>query len=75
MNILFPMSIIVSCVIAFKLLGLATASQVTSYEFVSYILLATLLGLAVLEHCFLMLPVNDAILWKWSIKLPKTNPK
>ncbi len=75
MNMLFPISIILSCYVAYKLLGLAFASQVTQYDSVSYMLLATLLGLAVLEHCFLMLPVNDAVLWKWSLKLPKADPK
>ena len=36
-----------------------------------YLIIGCLILLAILEHCFLMLPIKDAALWNWAIGASK----
>ncbi len=68
MNGLFPISITgATLVLAFVVQAALTAE--TDFARVGEVCVATLLALAVLEHWFLVLPLNDAALWRWA--LPK----
>jgi len=72
MNLLFPVSVTGST-IATVFLGLAAAAPGASeFETVSYVLLATLLGLAVVEHWFMVVPLPSAELWSWGLS-PRTH--
>jgi hypothetical protein len=51
------------------LIGTATEP----YQAVGLALLAALLGLALLEHVFLMLPISDAVLWIWAAPSKKSD--
>ena len=66
MNLLFPVSVTVSTVIAAQLVRQIAAStdpvSITGTLFVTVLLI-----LAIIEHWFLVLPLPVAALWNWSI--------
>ena len=67
MNLLFPISITVSTAILTWLVLLAIAPGASAFEVAGLTLLATMMGLAVLEHWFLVLPLPAASLWSWGL--------
>jgi putative photosynthetic complex assembly protein 2 len=68
MNLLFPISVTASTIIGFLLLKTAFAGDLARPEAVGYLFVGTLMGLAVLEHWFLVLPMPAASLWNWSLR-------
>ena len=68
MNPLLPISVIGSGGLAFVLAWMALAPGVQPFQMTALLLLATLLGLAALEHLFLVLPVPLDALWQWGTK-------
>lgn len=68
MNLFFPLSVTASTICAVHLIDKASAPTNTSFETIGYTMLATLMGLAILEHWFLVIPLNVNSLWKWGIK-------
>ena len=64
MNELFPWSIAAAVLALFGLGFLAAKAGAGSPERTGAVLLATLLALAMLEHCLLMLNVRDELLWR-----------
>ncbi len=78
MNVLFPVSVCIGVAAAtfFFLNSQTSNSDASSF---SSIIIGVLIGFAVLEHCFLMLPINDAVLWNWVVprsgqdKIKKSN--
>lgn len=64
MNPLLPVSVTAGTALAVILALAAGASEATDAELARATLLATLLGLGVLEHWFLVLPVPVAALWR-----------
>ena len=67
MNLLFPVSITISTVIAVILGQKALAADASSFEAAGYTFLTILLALAILEHWLLVLPLPAAALWSWSL--------
>jgi putative photosynthetic complex assembly protein 2 len=73
-NPLMPISIVVGCVVVFMLGVQAIAPEASTFVLVGRTLIGTLLALAVIEHLFLALPVPDAVLWRWVLRLvPASN--
>lgn len=68
MNPLFPISVTASTVVAGWLAALAAHPTTNAFDTIATTLIATLLGLAVLEHWFLVLPIPAAALWRWGLK-------
>ena len=68
MNWLFPFSITLSTAAATFLIAKAVATQTDAGQAVGLVLLATLMILGILEHCFLMLPLPIAALWNWWLR-------
>jgi putative photosynthetic complex assembly protein 2 len=68
MNYLMPISIITSCLIVIPLWSDALIDGPQSFDMVSKTILATLLSLAIVEHLFLVLPVQIEFLWKWGFR-------
>ena len=68
MNLLFPASVTGSTIVTMLLIQSAAADGASGFTIAGYTLLATLLGLAVLEHWFLVLPLPAAALWSWGLK-------
>ncbi len=67
MNLLFPISITISMIIMVRLVQAAIAPQATAFDAAGYTFLSTMMGLAILEHWLLMLPLPAAALWGWSL--------
>lgn len=67
MNLLFPVSITLSTLLA---VGLVHAAQTSSsaFEVTAFGLLAALTALAILEHWFMVLPLPTAALWRWAMR-------
>jgi putative photosynthetic complex assembly protein 2 len=68
MNLLFPVSITVPTVVTLMLGAAAADPAASEYTSASLTLVATLLGLAVVEHWFMVLPLPSAELWSWGLK-------
>jgi putative photosynthetic complex assembly protein 2 len=72
MNLLFPVSVTVSTIIAVLLVQKAAAHDATPFEATGFTILATLTVLAIAEHWFLVAPVSANALWQFGVK---DNPK
>jgi putative photosynthetic complex assembly protein 2 len=64
-NLFFPVSVTVSTIFAVWIAGNAEAG-LSPFETVGYVFLTSLMCLAILEHWFLVLPLNSVRLWSWS---------
>jgi putative photosynthetic complex assembly protein 2 len=53
--------------LGFGFVAHAAMTAETAYGQASLTLVATLLALAIIEHWFLVLPVQDAALWRWAL--------
>lgn len=73
MNVLFPLSVVLGTVVMVQIAGQAAAAGATPFEAAGATLVATLLGLAVLEHGFMMLPLPTERLWQWGFR-SRTEP-
>jgi putative photosynthetic complex assembly protein 2 len=65
MNLLFPWSIMLSTLAAALIWHAALGAAPGSFESISHILVGSLLGIAILEHWFLVLPIPVERLWRW----------
>lgn len=66
MNALFPVSVIAGTLGVGALLH-ALLRSTSAFQTVSLTLITTLLGLALLEHGFMVLPLPSENLWKWAV--------
>jgi putative photosynthetic complex assembly protein 2 len=67
MNMFFPISITGATIATAMLISSAADAGATEAQAASASILATLMGLALLEHWFLVLPFNSAQLWQWGL--------
>jgi putative photosynthetic complex assembly protein 2 len=67
MNPLFPISIAIGTTVTVLLIRAALANETGSFEAVSMTLLATLSGLAMFEHCLMILPLPTNWMWRWGL--------
>ncbi|MBB4267189.1 putative photosynthetic complex assembly protein PuhE [Roseospira visakhapatnamensis] len=67
-NLLFPVSVTVSTVVAVFIVQAAVAPGVSAFDAVGYTFVGTMMTLAILEHWFLVLPLPAAALWNWSLR-------
>lgn len=65
LNPLMPISIVGSLAALVWLAGPALAADASAFVVAGTTLVATMLALAVMEHLFLVIPVPDAVLWRW----------
>ncbi len=78
MNPFMPVSLLVAGAVFVHLVAQSTSGDAADFVLVGRTLVATILGLAVLEHLFLALPVPDALLWRWATRTdpaPITHPQ
>ena len=66
LNPLMPLSVVAGTAGVVWLIVAAMGPTATDYTWVAAGLVATTLALAVIEHVFLVLPVPDAMLWRWA---------
>ncbi len=75
-NPLFPVSILGGAIVASALAGQALAAPASGAAETAYALAFALLLLALLEHVFMMTPLDDAALWRWAApSLPAIPPR
>ncbi|WP_153114702.1 putative photosynthetic complex assembly protein PuhE [Rhodocyclus tenuis] len=67
MNLLFPVSVSAASVVATLLVAATFDATPGSFEATGLALVSTLLVLAILEHWFMVVPLNGAKLWLWSL--------
>ena len=67
MNALFPVSITLATLLTVYLASLASAPAASHFDMTAFTLLATLSGLALIEHWFMVLPIPSEALWKWGL--------
>jgi putative photosynthetic complex assembly protein 2 len=67
MNLLFPVSVTVSTVILVMMVQRAIAPGADNFHRSGATFVATMMGFAILEHWFLVLPLPAAKLWSWSL--------
>jgi putative photosynthetic complex assembly protein 2 len=67
MNLLFPISVSASSVVATLLVHAALDAPPDSFDATGLALVSSLLCLAILEHWFMVVPVNGAKLWQWAL--------
>jgi putative photosynthetic complex assembly protein 2 len=67
MNMLFPFSFLAGCIASVLLVLAAMSPDASRHEAVGFTLLATLVGLGLLEHVFMVLPVPADALWRWGL--------
>jgi putative photosynthetic complex assembly protein 2 len=67
MNLLFPLSITMSTVVATLLIAQALGAVPGSAQATGLLLVATLLALAIVEHWLLVLPIEATALWRWAM--------
>jgi putative photosynthetic complex assembly protein 2 len=72
MNPLFPVSVTVGTAVVLWL-TYPLLDGYEPFEAAAAGLVGTLLALAVLEHFFLVLPMNEAVLWGWGLKSRKAS--
>ena len=74
MNGLFPVSVIVSTLVAALVWQEAAAIGIGGFDATALSFAATLLSLAVLEHWFLVLPLPSEALWAWGLRSHAAGP-
>lgn len=66
MNLLFPISVTLSTIATWVLIGEA-GTATTAFDTIGFTFLATLMALALIEHWFLVVPLPSASLWSWGL--------
>ena len=73
MNFLFPLSVSASTVVTVLLVQTLLAAQ-DAFDVTAGALTASLLGLAVLEHWFMVLPLPSEKMWQWAMRADRNLP-
>jgi putative photosynthetic complex assembly protein 2 len=68
MNLLFPFSVTAGTIITTLLIQQASTTDGGAFATAGFVLLASLMALAVIEHWFMILPIPAEALWRWSIE-------
>jgi len=71
-NPLMPLSVATASLVAWRLGAAAMHETAGPFEAVGLTIVLSLLALAILEHLFLALPLQDAALWRWALKAAKS---
>jgi putative photosynthetic complex assembly protein 2 len=74
MNAFFPVAVTALTFAVACWLERALASEAGSGAHIGFALLAALTGLALLEHWLMVLPLQDAKLWRWLMPRPEERP-
>jgi putative photosynthetic complex assembly protein 2 len=73
MNALFPISVSAGTIVACLLFGRAFQADASPFEIAGFTLLGALMSLAVIEHWFLIAPVDATALWRGFKTRPRSD--
>ena len=73
MNLLFPVSITASTIVAALLAHRAAEAPGGSFAATGLTILATMAALGLLEHWLMVLPLPFAALWRWALGVREAN--
>jgi putative photosynthetic complex assembly protein 2 len=68
MNPFFPFSMAASVIVFYLLIEGLGHADATAFENTAHAFLAALMGLAILEHIFMVMPMPLTALWGWSLR-------
>lgn len=68
MNAFLPVSVVAASLVLAALMILASSAEVSRAESVGYVLVSTMLAMAILEHFLLVLPLPSTALWRWALR-------
>lgn len=76
-GLLMLVSVLGSAMVLWPLGAGALATEASDFSIAGHALVATLLALAIIEHLFLALPISDAWLWRWALRVGRraTTPR
>jgi putative photosynthetic complex assembly protein 2 len=74
MNLLFPLSVTVPTLIAIGMVLTALEPDIAEAARVGLLLVTAMLGLAIIEHWMLVLPLPTSALWRWAMRRPAAVP-
>lgn len=70
-NPLMPFSVAAASLVAWRLGAAAAHDSANPFEAVGLTIVLSLLALAILEHLFLALPMQETALWRWALRAKK----
>ena len=68
MNAFLPVSVVGASVVLAALMVLASGPEIQRADSVGYVLVSTMLAMAILEHFLLVLPLPSTALWRWALR-------
>ena len=68
MNMFLPISVLAASAVLYILLVRASSAATSPAEAVGFLLVSTMLAMAILEHFLLVLPLPSTALWRWALR-------
>jgi putative photosynthetic complex assembly protein 2 len=68
MNAFLPISVAAASLVLAALMILASSAEVSRADSIGYVLVSTMLAMAILEHFLLVLPLPSTALWRWALR-------
>ena len=68
MNMFLPFAVIAASAVLYVLLLRATSGTASAADAVGFLLVSTMLAMAILEHFLLVLPLPSTALWRWALR-------
>lgn len=68
MNMFLPISVLAASAVLYMLLVRASGAATSPAEAVGFLLVSTMLAMAILEHFLLVLPLPSTALWRWALR-------
>ena len=68
MNAFFPVSVVAASAVLAMLLVLVSSVHIGRADSVGFLLVSTMLAMAILEHFLLVLPLHSTALWRWALR-------
>jgi putative photosynthetic complex assembly protein 2 len=68
MNWFLPVAVLAASAVLYVLLVRASSATATPADTVGFVLVSTMLAMAILEHFLLVLPLPSTALWRWALR-------
>jgi len=68
MNMFLPVAVLAASAVLYMLLVRASSVTTSAADLTGYVLVSTMLAMAILEHFLLVLPLPSTALWRWALR-------